>query len=120
MLVTQQGWPVLGRNGNPIKVETSDVRIEQDGQVFDGDEQLDSLDIVKFPANTMLEKTRNGLFKAPEGVNPVPAADCSVVQGALEEANFDMVSESWKTAQSLCDSFGFFDCYDFAFAVYGE
>jgi flagellar basal-body rod protein FlgF len=92
-LVTQDGWPVLGRNGGPIKVETSDVRIEKNGQVFDDGDQVDTLDIVKFPANTQLEKARNGLFNPPQGVEPIPATECSVQQGALEDANFDMVAE---------------------------
>ncbi len=100
-LVTQEGWPVLGRNGGPITVEKSDVRIEANGQVFDGEDAVDTLDIVKFPADTKLEKARNGLFKAPQGVNPLPATECGVQQGALEDANFDMVSEMTQMIETM-------------------
>jgi flagellar basal-body rod protein FlgF len=100
-LVTQEGWPVLGKNGGPIKVETSNIRIEQDGQVFDDGDSVDTLDIVKFPANTLLEKARNGLFKPPQGIAPIPATECSVQQGALEDANFDMVSEMTQMIETM-------------------
>jgi len=93
LLVTQAGWPVLGKNGGPIKVEHSTVRIDEHGQVFDDGDSVDTLDIVKFPANTVLEKAGNGLFKPPQGIEAIPAPECSVQQGALEDANFDMVSE---------------------------
>lgn len=100
-LVTPEGWPILGKNGGPIRVETADLRIEKNGQVFDDDQQVDSLDIVKFPPNTALEKAHNGLFQIPEGVAPVPADGCSVQQGALEDANFDMVSEMTQMVEAM-------------------
>lgn len=100
-LVTQQGWPVLGKKGEPIKVETSEIRIEQNGQVFDDGDGVDTLDVVKFPPGTKLEKARNGLFLPPEGVQPVPAEDCSVYQGALEDSNIDMVSEMVQMIESM-------------------
>lgn len=100
-LVTQEGWPVLGKNGGPITLETSDIRIEQNGQVFDGDDAVDTLDIVKFPPDTKLEKARNGLFKPPQGVNPIPAMECTVQQGALEDANFEMVSEMTQMIETM-------------------
>ncbi len=52
-LVTQDGWPVLGKNG-PITVEnTANFRITEDGQVFDGNNQVDQLNIVQFPPNVV-------------------------------------------------------------------
>lgn len=93
MLVTQEGWPVLGKKGEPIRVETSDLRIEENGQVFDDGEEVDALDIVKFPPGTHLEKARNGLFTPPPGVAPIPAPECTVYQGSLEDSNLEMVSE---------------------------
>jgi flagellar basal-body rod protein FlgG len=93
VLVTQDGWPVLGKGG-PITVEHSDFRIEPSGQIFDGSSEVDTLALVKFPANARLEKARNGYFKpAQSSTVPLPAEGCTVQQGALEEPNFDIVEE---------------------------
>lgn len=103
VLVTQEGWPVLGQNG-PITLSGADVRIERNGQILDKGESdglgngeyaaVDTLDIVKFSENSLLEKTDNGYFKPKEeNVQPVPAPDTIVQQGSLEEANFNPVEE---------------------------
>ncbi len=100
ILVTQEGWPVLGQSG-PIELSNSDVRIERNGQVFDkGDggeaeyEMVDTLDIVEFPENTALEKARHGYFKPrQDNVEPEPSETTSVHQGTLEDANFSAIEE---------------------------
>ncbi len=62
--------------------------------VFDGDTEVDTLDIVRFTPDAQLEKARSGYLKpAQSTVAPLPAEDCSVEQGALEEPNFDIVQE---------------------------
>jgi flagellar basal-body rod protein FlgF len=92
-LVTQEGWPVLGKSG-PITIENKDFRVEPTGQVFDGDSEVDTLDIVNFSRETRLDKVKNGYLKpADQTVNPIPAETCVVQQGALEQANFDIVEE---------------------------
>ncbi len=94
-LTTQEGWPVLGRGG-PITVNggSSNLRIEANGQVFDGNQTLDSLDVVKFPPKTTMVRVNNGYFKpADEEVDPAQADNCAVQQGALENANFSVVQE---------------------------
>lgn len=94
-IVTQEGWPVLGKNG-PIQVsgkEKENIRIEQNGQVFDGTNMIDTLFIAKFSPDVRLEKVAGGCFKPAAGQEPVPAENCSVQQGSLEEANFSIVEE---------------------------
>jgi len=94
-LVTQEGWPVLGQNG-PIQLSgtaKTNVRIEQGGQVFDGDNLIDTLYIARFPPDVRLDKVKNGYFKPAAGQEPAPAENCVVQQGSLEEANFNMVEE---------------------------
>lgn len=93
VLVTQEGWPVLGKSG-PITVEKADFRIEPNGQIFDEDTEVATLDIVEFPPDARLEKARNGYFKPVQAATaPIPAEQCIVQQGALEGPNFDMVQE---------------------------
>lgn len=113
VLVTQEGWPVLGQGG-PIEVMTSQVRIEPGGQVFDkqdgGDEYelVDVLDVVEFPDGVLLEKARNGYFKPKdENFEPMPAEAASVQQGALEDPNFSAVEEMAR----LIDSQRIFEAY---------
>jgi flagellar basal-body rod protein FlgF len=94
-LITQEGWPVLGKGG-PITIDGANItlRIETDGQIFNGDQSVDSFDMVKFPPNTPMTRVKNGYFKItdPKTAQPEPAS-CTVQQGALEEANFNVVEE---------------------------
>jgi flagellar basal-body rod protein FlgF len=101
ILVTQDGWPVLGKRG-PIKLENpASLRIEENGQVFDGDNQVDKLDVVQFPADIALKKTQNGYFEpAVKDAQPVPAQNCTVRQGSLEGANFNPVEEMVKMVET--------------------
>ncbi len=95
VLVTQEGWPVLGQGG-PITLSGTDkaLRIETNGQVFDGEQNVGALDIVEFPSEASLTRAQSGYFKPvdPKTV-PTPAKDCAVQQGALEQANFSVVQE---------------------------
>ncbi len=92
-LVTQDGWPVLGKNG-PITVNNpTDVSIDENGQVFDGTAQVDTLDLVQFADSAGMKKLQGGYFEPAQGDNPVKAENCTVRQGALEGANFNPVEE---------------------------
>lgn len=101
-LTTQNGFPVLGPTG-PIQVKNSDVRIEDNGQIFDDQEQqIGQIDIVKFPAEVRLEKVPNGCYKPDDATaEPVPAAECTIKQGSLESANFSLVEEMTRMVDSL-------------------
>jgi flagellar basal-body rod protein FlgF len=94
-LITQEGWPVLGKGG-PISINSRNaaLRIETNGQVFDGAQNIDSIDIVKFPSKTPMARVKNGYFKPADPDATQSAAEgCGVQQGALEEANFNVVQE---------------------------
>lgn len=100
-LVTQDGNPILGKNG-PIAINNaSTVRITDDGQVFDGNSAVDNLDVVEFPSNVSMKKLQNGLFEPDtKGAAPITAANCTVRQGALEGANFNIVQEMVKMVET--------------------
>jgi flagellar basal-body rod protein FlgF len=109
-LITQEGWPVLGKGG-PITIDgaTVTLRVEADGQIFNGDQSVDSFDLVNFPPNTPMTRVKNGYFKVadPQTAQPQPA-NCTVHQGALEEANFNVVQEM---AQMIDTQRTFEACY---------
>ena len=101
-LVTQDGWPVLSKN-LPITVENpANLRITEDGQVFDGDNPLGNLDIVQFAPDVRLQKAQNGYFEPQTaGAQPVPATNCTVRQGSLEGPNFNPVEEMSRMVQTM-------------------
>jgi flagellar basal-body rod protein FlgF len=107
MLVTQDELSVVGKNGNPITIRKN-MRITENGQVFDDDQNVATLDLVRFPPNTQFTKEKNGYFTPvdPSAV-PVPANNCTVRQGNLEEANFNIVGEMTQ----LIDTMRTFEAY---------
>jgi len=104
-LVTQEGWPVLGKSG-PIQVKDSKIRIDPGGQVFDYDDDqenlVDTLDVVAFPKEASLVKVKNGYVKPAEsGQEPLPIENINVQQGALEGANFNIVEEMTRMVETM-------------------
>jgi len=101
ILVNQDGLPVLGKHG-PIKIDNpSTLRIDETGQLFDGNKQIDALDIVQFSPDVVLRKNQNGYFQpASEGAQPSQAQNCTVRQGSLEGANFEPVEEMVKMVET--------------------
>ncbi|MGA2733660.1 MAG: flagellar hook basal-body protein [Syntrophobacteraceae bacterium] len=100
-LVTQDGWPVLGKDA-PISIQgKAKLRITEDGQIFDGDNAIGSIDIVQFPPDVSLKKAQNGYFEPQAaGTQPEKATNCFVHQGALEGANFNLVEEMARMVQT--------------------
>ncbi|MCE5334540.1 MAG: flagellar hook-basal body protein [Desulfobacteraceae bacterium] len=100
-LITQDGWPVLGKSG-PITIEkTGNVRILDNGQIFDGTTQVDNLEIVKFPSDVKLKKVKNGYFEPERADAGAQATDAVVRQGALEEPNFNPVEEMVRMMEAM-------------------
>jgi flagellar basal-body rod protein FlgF len=109
-VTTQEGWPVLGKNG-PIRLTSGNVRISEDGQIFDiregadttaSKESIATFDLVSFPANTPMIKAANGyLTPSNSTAAPLPTASCSVQQGTLEQANFNVVEEMTQMIDTL-------------------
>jgi len=105
ILVTQEGWPVLGKSG-PIQVKDSRIRIDPSGQIFDYDDNeenlVDTLDVVTFPKEAALMKVRNGYVKPIDPVHePTSLEDINVQQGALEGANFNVVEEMTRMVDTM-------------------
>ncbi|HYA40619.1 MAG TPA: flagellar hook basal-body protein [Syntrophobacteraceae bacterium] len=100
-LVTRDGWPVLGKSG-PITVnDISKFRVGENGQVFDGNDPVDQLNIVQFSPNS-LQKAQNGYFQPlTTEIQPATATNCTVRQGYLEGANFNPVEEMAKMVLTM-------------------
>ncbi len=101
-LVTQDGWPVLGKGAPIIIKNKATLRIGEDGQIFDGNDTVGKIDIVSFPPDASLKKAENGYFEPQiAGTKPAPAINCVVRQGSLEGANFNLVEEMARMVQTM-------------------
>jgi flagellar basal-body rod protein FlgG len=100
-LVTTDGWPVLGKNGPIVVADVGNFRVNDDGQVFDGDNKVDQLKIAQFPPKT-LQKSQNGYFQPQTtDIQPGTATNCTVRQGALESPNFNPVEEMTRVVTAM-------------------
>lgn len=88
-LVDASGHPVLGQSG-PVTLVHDGVRISAAGEIFDGNQSIDSLRVVAVATPEALREAGGGLY-AYAGA----AAEWkgSVHQGALEKSNVDASSE---------------------------
>ncbi len=98
MLVTEEGWPVMG-DGGEIRVaggssgrRTLDVTVGEDGALQVNGSKVGRLLVSDFPAPDSLTKVSGCYFKPGEGQGaPEPIQDFRVAQGFLEMANVEAV-----------------------------
>jgi flagellar basal-body rod protein FlgG len=97
-MVTQQGYPVLSENDQPIQtIEGRRINIDGNGQVYLGDLQADRLQIVDFDDRENLIKTGKNLFENKgDQVAVQQADDFQLLQGYLEGSNVNVVQEMSK------------------------
>jgi len=94
-LTTQAGQPVLDDGGGEIVIdpEKGPVVIASDGTISQGQERVGKVGVVKFTAQSALEKTGDNLLKNSSNQTPQPAPDSLVRQGMLESSNVNPVAE---------------------------
>lgn len=112
-LVTQQGYPVLDTQGNPIvvPVDDTDITVSEDGVIRRGNTTVATLGIVEVANPLGLRKIRDSLFDTKE--TPTPATGSKVVQGMVESSNVNPVGEmtnmlevqrSYEAVKNMIDS----------------
>jgi len=99
-LVTLDGYPVLGETGD-LAVQGNELAIDQRGVVTVDRRAVGNLRLVTFPQPNPLVRTAPGLFAVPNG-GPVPAKaeKYTLIQGALEGSNTNMISEMVEMIES--------------------
>ena len=98
LLVTQEGWPVLGQGGEiQIKMakpsdDKREFSVSEDGFVTVDGSQVDRLRIVDFTNSSDLEKMGHNFYRAlnPNALEDMDE-DFKVSQGFLELSNVDVV-----------------------------
>jgi flagellar basal-body rod protein FlgG len=117
LLVTQQGFPVLGDDGNPIRVQENNFVVDEGGQVFANQRYLDDPDrlvqdrenqwdqtirvgtlrLVQMDETRYLQKEGANLWnttrESGEAFDALEQARPGVLQGFLETANVNPVTE---------------------------
>lgn len=96
-LVNLQGLPVLGEGGE-IFLESTAVRIDNSGQIFQNDKLVDKLALVELSDAKQLHYIGSGLYAAPLEFQQVPKSG-TVKQGYLEMSNVNPSNEMVKLIQ---------------------
>jgi len=98
VLVTRNGWPVLGEGGEITITSTANPHkyakfaVDEQGHVAVDGRPAGRLRIVDFADISRLSKAGDTLFKPPAGGAPeTPAEDVKVSQGFIELSNVDSV-----------------------------
>ena len=98
ILVTQEGWPVLGKSGEiqiSMAKPSGDARefsVSQDGFITVDGSQVDRLRIIDFTQSHALEKAGHNYYRAlkPNALQDLDE-DLKVNQGFLEMSNVDTI-----------------------------
>jgi len=85
-LVTAQGWPVLGTDGE-VRPGTGAPSIDANGQIRVGEKSIGQLRIVHFDEPATLRHVDAGYFSSETPGAVLPDARVSLRQGYLENAN---------------------------------
>lgn len=101
VLVTQNGDPVLGKNG-PIIIDGSNVTVESDGTVVAANEPVGTLVVVDFREPRLLRKEGSSYyaFEGEENGIVVPES-INVQNGYMERSNVNPTLEMVKMVESL-------------------
>ena len=108
VLVTRNGWPVLGESGE-ISVDGEanpnlhkKFSVDEEGNLSVDGNQVDSLRLVDFPQPYNLTKVGDSLFKTKDSASgEIQAEDVRVSQGFIELSNVDAVKMMTKMIEVL-------------------
>jgi flagellar basal-body rod protein FlgF len=103
-LVTPQGYPVMGANGeitlnNPNPVMTSSGMLIAPGDI--GDAPLAQLKVVDFEPGESLRPLGDGLVAAGSGMKQLAPADVQLRQGYLENSNVATTYEMTQLVKAM-------------------
>jgi len=92
-LVNTDGYPVLDISGQPIILpeNTTSIQIGEAGNIKVNGEDFGSIGVVQFENPQLLERLSGRIFKSD--ANPQPAENYRMMQGTLEGANVQPITE---------------------------
>jgi flagellar basal-body rod protein FlgF len=92
-LVNSEGWFVLGKSGNKIKLPDGTVNIGEKGDIAVDGNQVDTLKIVSFKNPQALDKLDGCLFRDTGNAGLADNENPVVRQGHIELSNVQVVKE---------------------------
>lgn len=113
-LVTASGHRVLGDQG-AIALKGQDFSIQEDGTITENGIEISKIRIVDFEDRSPIEKEGQGLFYAPEELDPI-IPQYEIRQGYLEHSNVDMNQEM----SSLVAAFRAYEANSKVFQAYDQ
>lgn len=90
-LVTEAGEPVLSTAGQPIALPPGEIGVGADGTISVAGGAVATIGVFTFPAGTELTPEGANRYIAPQGAKPSFSPNAAIHQGALENANQDVV-----------------------------
>lgn len=101
ILITKNGYPVLGQNGT-IKINGTDVSIGSDGQVVVNGQPVDKVAVVDFKQPQLLKKEGGSCYVYQGKEKDIFAAENVIVhQGYVEKSNVNVTGEMIKMVEAL-------------------
>jgi flagellar basal-body rod protein FlgG len=109
-LTTNEGYYVLGENGQPISIESGDFQLREDGTVLENGQAVGRINISIADNPNLLIKEGNGLFRSENGQGLPSAIGLNGVtytlqQGFVERSNVD-------TAQTMTQMLSAFRAFE--------
>lgn len=86
-LITKNGWAVMGENGPITGLSEGDLRIAENGDVFQGDVFVDRLRLTAFEEPSLLERIGDNAFVHDGSPDNLTRFQGRISQGFLEGSN---------------------------------
>jgi flagellar basal-body rod protein FlgF/flagellar basal-body rod protein FlgG len=94
LLVTANGAPVLSAAGQTIPVPPGEPSVGANGVLSVAGGAVATIGVFTFPPGTNLTPEGTNRYIAPGSIEPIEAIGSSIHQGAIEEANQDVIQGS--------------------------
>ncbi|WP_353556364.1 flagellar hook basal-body protein [Paraburkholderia terrae] len=98
-LVTSQGWPLQGSNGD-VRVSADNWHIERDGTVIDNGNSVATVRVVNFDDVTKLRRVEGGLFVA-DGAQGTEVDRVQITQGFIESSNVALGNDMMQMMEAM-------------------
>jgi len=125
-IVNSLGYPLLGENGE-INISNITPRVDERGNVYNGDKLITKLKTVSFKPNTELTAMGFGMYNSEEAGNIDQDARINIKQGYLEMSNVVVMDEMVKLIETMRHfeasqkfMMGYDDMLDNAINIIGE
>ncbi len=115
-LIDTNGYLVLDTSGKPITLLQSDVQINTNGDIWDGETLVAKIAVMAFADQSVLKQVRGELYVATDNSAPTLTTDMELLQNNVEAANVNMV----KTMTMMTDNLRAFEATQKALKIYSD